>query len=800
MSDKLVNYLAKLKAAQLAAPQVADDAIVFWGTNNDTPYLPQLKSCAAGATVYVRTEEVITITQVTGYCAAKRVTRVLTTSDKLLRKLLNWQERAAPSVNDYSGSLFKVGDIEIVFLRPLSSLVTVSYGRFLAARLISKFTKPNSWFPTSKFTGYTLLTALNHNELFAEFSTAHIISIDIETFREDATIRCLSYTAGWFRDAELETKSIILPMDSEFNLALMRKFNWELKAPKVFQNGKYDIAYFARYSAPVYAYLFDTAHLMHSWHSELPKDLGFLNAFFLREAMYWKDLADTIDLDQYYRYNALDTWGTLNCFLAMLAEAPQYAINNYLLEFPLVFPCHLSEMTGIKRDMKVLKEAKVEVEEAIAKDQASLDTILAIPKGFTFNVSSPKQMKQLLKLIGCGDLPSTDEKNLNKARFRHPLNARILNLVIKIRKNRKLLSTYLTEGKEFSYLGKDTGRVLFALNPHGTDSGRLASREHHFWCGINIQNIPRGPAVKKTYVADTGFLLAECDLEQAESRDTAYISGDSQLMINVEESPDFHKSNASMFFGVPFEEVTKELRTLGKPVNHGANYNMGAYVLIDTMGEENIIKAKRLLNLNRAWTTVAVAQYLLDQFHRVYPTIKSVYYRGVVNEVCTTARLESLAVHWSPSINKADVPSMAKQLGEEYLKVIDTTPRWTRSCFGNPQNSKPVLNSYISHPPQSLNAMTLNKAYLAVFNNIAIHPEHSKNFKLIAQIHDSILFQYRVGHEYLCDMVEHLMEIPVTVRAYDNEVRTFIVPAGVKRGQNLPAPNTNKARYWSETE
>lgn len=34
-------------------------------------------------------------------------------------------------------------------------------------------------------------------------------------------------------------------------------------------------------------------------------------------------------------------------------------------------------------------------------------------------------------------------------------------------------------------------------------------------------NIPRGEAVKRTLVADEGYRLSECDLEQAESRDTA---------------------------------------------------------------------------------------------------------------------------------------------------------------------------------------------------------------------------------------------------------------------------------------
>ena len=39
------------------------------------------------------------------------------------------------------------------------------------------------------------------------------------------------------------------------------------------------------------------------------------------------------------------------------------------------------------------------------------------------------------------------------------------------------------------------------------------------------------------------------------------------------------------------------------------------------------------------------------------------------------------------------------------------------------------------------------------------------------------------------------MEIPVTIKAYDGEIRTFTVPAGVKDGKA-----GKKAIYWSETE
>jgi len=753
----LANHIANLKKAQ-PTKIIADDAMLFLGTHMDKSYLRMLKSCTAGTSCFLYLEPVTTLMQVEMYCAKKGITKILSTSVPLLRKLLNWDKKRAPSLSDYAGSHFWHKDLEIVFLPPLKSLATVTYGKFLTTRFVDKLIKQDTWYKETEFTGWNLLNPSNETYWYKEFSSdaCFLIAVDIETFKENATIRCLSYTGFFYADTgDIYSDSLVLPMDSTYNLSIMRKWN-NLPAPKVLQNGKYDVSYLSRYNAPLFNYLYDTAHLFHSWYSELPKDLGFLNSFFIREATYWKDLAETNDLYEYYRYNALDTWGTGNAFLAMLLEAPAWALDNYALEFPLVFPCHLSEMTGIARDMERMTDARKAVVEKQKILQDQLNTILGIPEGHDFNVNGRYNMRSLLDLLGCKDIKKADKLALKKVKFRHPFNAKVINLVIKIRKYRKLVSTYITAGKEFSRLDGIGSRILYALNPHGTDTSRLASREHHFWCGLQIQNINRGPAVKQTFISDPGFLWGEADYAQAESRDTAYISGDATLIDTVENAPDFHKRNAALFFGMVEEKVTYAIRVIAKNVNHGANYNMGWSVLIDTMGEENVAIARKLLGLPSYWSLRQVAEYLLETFHKTYPDIEGVMYPGVIEEVLTTGMLESGG--------------------------------WMRRCFGNPAKSKSVLNSYIAHKPQCLNAQTLNKAYLQVFKLICLNPKHAPNFKLIAQIHDSILFQYREGHAYLCSMVKSIMEMGVTVTGYDKVERTFVVPVDLNHG----------VKYWSE--
>ena len=694
------------------------------------------------------TSGVSTFYEISSYCKAREITGVITTSPVLLDKLLPLRDnKKAPSIDNYAGSIFQKSDLEILVINPLEQLISVPYGKFLTSRYITKLTSQAKWVTPPEF-NWCVLTSKNVQDEYNKSLSASLCAVDIETFKLNLAIRCIGFTHLTLVAGTYTSRSVVLPMDNDWCLEWAQKF-LALPSAKILQNGKYDINYLMRYGLIMENYVWDTATLMHSWYAELPKDLASLSAFFVRDSMYWKDLAETNDLEQYYLYNAKDTHQTALVLLAWIKEAPAWAVANYKMEFPLLFPCILSELTGIKRDMPTLTRVRNEYVTKIEAANKRLSLEIGVPN---FNTNSPKQKKALLTVLGCADLDATDEKNLAKARLRHPLNSRILSQVSTIQKMRKLESTYLCEGKELN------GRILYSLNPHGTDSGRLASKEHHFWCGLQVQNIPRGKEVKQTLVADDGFYFAESDLEQAESRDTAYITGDRNLIAAVSSGKDFHATNASSFFGIPYENIyddsTKEtldkpLRDLAKRVNHGASYNMGWSVLIDTMGEDKIAEARRLLKLPSRWTLREVAEHLLSVFAKTYPAVRNDYQLWVKHQV---------ALH---------------------SKFTGATG-WTRYCFSDPSKSKPALNSYIAHNPQSLNAMVLNKAFMRVFYEIALR--EPKDFKLLGQIHDSIPFQYRIGREDLAWKVKELMEIPVKITDIAGIERTFTVPAALKLG------------------
>jgi len=221
---------------------------------------------------------------------------------------------------------------------------------------------------------------------------------------------------------------------------------------------------------------------------------------------------------------------------------------------------------------------------------------------------------------------------------------------------------------------------------------------------------------------------------------------------------------------------------------------MGAGVLIETMGLKNIWEAKRLLGLPFN-DPKQIADHLLAAFHRTYPKLRGpkspytegTYYAWVAESVLIDRRLTSRAFHHTTY-------NLANYKPGEYIAEGD----WTRYCFGRPDKNKLDLNSYVAHCPQSLNARTLNEAFMRVFYEIALPNPHT--FRLHAQIHDSILFSYKEGHEYLAEKVRECMEIPVSVRDVSGIVRTFTVPAALKLGKTQKDGTFKRAKYWSETE
>jgi DNA polymerase I len=114
-------------------------------------------------------------------------------------------------------------------------------------------------------------------------------------------------------------------------------------------------------------------------------------------------------------------------------------------------------------------------------------------------------------------------------------------------------------------------------------TGRLSSTEP------NLQNIPvrtnEGREIRAAFIAgEPGWKLVTADYPQIELRVLAHFSGDQALQRAFAADEDIHAMVASEVYGVPLQEVTRELRRGAKAVNFGVIYGQSSFGLAKSLG------------------------------------------------------------------------------------------------------------------------------------------------------------------------------------------------------------------------
>jgi len=203
--------------------------------------------------------------------------------------------------------------------------------------------------------------------------------------------------------------------------------------------------------------------------------------------------------------------------------------------------------------------------------------------GESFNILSTKQLGAILfDKLG---LPaqkktksgySTDAETLERLRDKHPIVAPILEF----RFLSKLKSTFV-DGL-LAVRNPEDGRVRSRFNQCLTATGRISSSEP------NLQNIPvrteLGREIRKAFAASEGCVLVDADYSQIELRILAHLSGDERMIDAFNSGDDIHRRTAGEVFGVPFEEVTSEMRSAAKAVNFGIIYGISDFGLANNLG------------------------------------------------------------------------------------------------------------------------------------------------------------------------------------------------------------------------
>ena len=360
--------------------------------------------------------------------------------------------------------------------------------------------------------------------------------------------------------------------------------------PKTLQNAKYDRLVLLRHGLALEGVVMDTlladylrdANDRHGLEVMAQRNLGFTPTSYADLVPKGASFA-AVPIPAAAQYCGMDvhvTWrltGLLREQLAALGAALPALLAQ--VELPLEPVLAAMEATGIRIDCPYLAELSTE----LATTLADLEIRAREAAGVDFNLASPKQLGELLfDTLGLERKKSrktktgwsTDAAVLEKLEHDHP----VVPLVLEHRTLSKLRSTYVDALP--ALMEPETGRVHTDFNQAVTATGRLSSSNP------NLQNIPIrtefSRRIRKAFLPQEGWLLLSADYSQIELRILTHLSGEDVLVQAYNDGDDVHALTARLLLDK--EEVSSEERRLGKTINFGVIYGMGAQRLAREAG------------------------------------------------------------------------------------------------------------------------------------------------------------------------------------------------------------------------
>jgi DNA polymerase-1 len=327
---------------------------------------------------------------------------------------------------------------------------------------------------------------------------------------------------------------------------------------------------------------------------------------------------DQAPLDKVALYACDDARITLELaryYSTLLDEEQKFLL--YEMEQPLCAVLAKMEQTGVALDVDYLSKFSDE----LAGELARLETEIYQLAGHGFNINSTQQLQKVL-FEELGLKPkgktktgfSTDASVLEGLREEHEIIGKLLDY----RHISKLRSTYV-EALPKQILARD-GRLHGEFNQTVTSTGRLSSSNP------NLQNIPirtdLGRRIRRAFIAgDENSSLISADYSQIELRLLAHMCADETLIDAFEKDQDIHARTAGEIYEVPIEQVSSDMRRVGKTINFALVYQQGAY----STGLDLGISTKE-------------AQGFIDKYFARYPKVQ-----GFLQSTIADAREKSYA-------------------------------------------------------------------------------------------------------------------------------------------------------------
>ncbi len=390
-----------------------------------------------------------------------------------------------------------------------------------------------------------------------------------------------------------------MPFDENYHhatqqLSVFKDVLEDEKIEKTGQNIKFDISILRWYDIVVKGKIFDTMIAHYLLEPDKRHNMDALAETYLHykpvpiENLIGKKGKNqrsmrTVAIDELKEYAAEDADVTLQLrevFEPKLKETGTEKLF-YETEMPLVPVLAAMEAEGVKLDTETLAVFGKELTSEIAERENEIYEMA----GIKFNIASPKQLGEVLfERLRLSEKPkktktgqySTGEEVLTKLAYRHP----IVEKILEYRSLTKLKSTYVDSLPKL--VKERDGRIHTSYNQAVAATGRLSSNNP------NLQNIPirtpRGREIRKAFVPrNKEYVLLAADYSQIELRIIAHLSRDEAMMEAFRKGLDVHTATASRVYGVPLNEVSKEMRRHAKTVNFGIIYGISAFGLSERL-------------------------------------------------------------------------------------------------------------------------------------------------------------------------------------------------------------------------
>ena len=439
-------------------------------------------------------------------------------------------------------------------------------------------------------------TPEKRSALIAQLKSSGSFCFDTETTGLDPTQAELVGLSFAIRPHE----AWYVPLPSNYHQAheIVQEFKALFEDPgigKTGQNLKFDISMLRWYDVQVRGPLFDTMIAHYLLQPDMRHNMDYLSETYLGyvpvsiESLIGKKgqaqlSMSTVDLEQIKDYAAEDADVTLQLravFEPMLAETGVKELFDRI-EIPLIPVLADMEAEGVKVDVGTLNEYSLELD----RDIRSVEGAIYQDAGVSFNISSPKQLGEILfDRMKIAEKPkvtrtrqySTSEDVLLKLEHKHP----IIQKILEYRSLTKLKSTYVDVLP--TLVAARDGRVHTSFNQAVAATGRLSSNNP------NLQNIPirteKGREIRKAFVPRSdSFLLLSADYSQIELRIIAHISNDPAMVADFRSGADIHTATASRIYGMPVEQITRDMRRNAKTVNFGIIYGISSFGLSERLG------------------------------------------------------------------------------------------------------------------------------------------------------------------------------------------------------------------------